>query len=32
MNRDKFASARRWCNQRGITFDIWTEKHLQQRG
>ena len=31
MNRDKFASARKWCSQRGITFDIWTEKHLQQR-
>ena len=32
MNRDKFASARKWCNDRGIIFDIWTEKHLQQRG
>ena len=32
MNRDKFASARKWCDQRDIEFDIWTEKHLQQRG
>ena len=32
MNRDKFASARKWCNDRGIIFDIWTEKHLQQKG
>jgi hypothetical protein len=32
MNRDKFASARKWCDDRNITFDIWTEKHLQQRG
>ena len=32
MNRDKFASARKWCNDRNIIFDIWTEKHLQQRG
>ena len=32
MNRDKFASARKWCDQRGIEFDIWTEKHLKQKG
>jgi hypothetical protein len=32
LNRDKFASARKWCDDRNITFDIWTEKHLQQRG
>jgi hypothetical protein len=32
MNRDKFASARKWCDERGITFDIWTEKHLKQKG
>ena len=32
MNRDKFASARKWCDDRNIIFDIWTEKHLQQRG
>ena len=32
LNRDKFASARKWCDQRDIIFDIWTEKHLQQRG
>jgi len=32
MNRDKFASARKWCEDRNIQFDIWTEKHLQQRG
>ena len=32
MNRDKFASARKWCDDRNITFDIWTEKHLQQKG
>ena len=31
MNRDKFASARKWCNDRNIIFDIWTEKHLQVR-
>jgi len=28
MNRDKFASAREWCSDRGIQFDIWTEKEL----
>ena len=27
MNRDKFASARKWCDDRNIIFDIWTEKH-----
>ena len=32
MNRDKFASARKWCDDRNIIFDIWTEKHLQPRG
>ena len=32
MNRDKFASARKWCDDRNIIFDIWTEKHLQQKG
>ncbi len=32
MNRDKFASARKWCDDRTIIFDIWTEKHLQQKG
>jgi len=32
MNRDKFASARKWCDDRNISFDIWTEKHLQQKG
>ena len=32
MNRDKFASARKWCDERDITFDIWTEKHLQMKG
>ena len=32
MNRDKFASARKWCDERNITFDIWTEKHLRQKG
>ena len=32
MNRDKFASARKRCDDRNIIFDIWTEKHLQQRG
>ena len=32
MNRDKFASARKWCDERNITFDIWTEKHLQMKG
>ena len=32
MNRDKFASARKWCDDRNITFDIWTEKHLRQKG
>jgi len=32
MNRDKFASARKWCDERGITFDVWTEKHLKQKG
>jgi hypothetical protein len=32
MNRDKFASARKWCDDMTIIFDIWTEKHLQQRG
>ena len=32
MNRDKFASARKWCDARNIIFDIWTEKHLQQKG
>ena len=32
MNRDKFASARKWCDDRNITFDIWTEKHLKQKG
>ena len=32
MNRDKFAAARKWCDDRNIIFDIWTEKHLQQRG
>ena len=32
MNRDKFASARQWCDERDITFDIWTEKHLQMKG
>ena len=32
MNRDKFASARKWCEARNIIFDIWTEKHLQQKG
>ena len=29
MNRDKFASARKWCDDRNIIFDIWTEKHLR---
>ena len=28
MNRDKFASAREWCSDRGIQFDIWTEKEI----
>ena len=28
MNRDKFDSAREWCSDRGIQFDIWTEKEL----
>jgi len=23
MNRDKFASARKWCDKRDIAFDIW---------
>ncbi len=32
MNRDKFASARKWCDEKGIQFDIWTEKHLKQKG
>ena len=32
MNRDKFASARKWCDDRNIIFDIWTEKHLRQKG
>ena len=32
MNRDKFASARKWCDERNIIFDIWTEKHLRQKG
>ena len=32
MNRDKFASARKWCDERNITFDIWTEKHIQMKG
>ena len=32
MNRDKFAAARKWCDDRNITFDIWTEKHLRQKG
>ena len=32
MNRDKFASARKWCDKRGIIFDVWTEKHLKQKG
>ena len=32
MNRDKFASARKWCDERGIIFDVWTEKHLKQKG
>jgi hypothetical protein len=32
MNRDKFASARKWCDDRNIIFDIWTEKHLKQKG
>ena len=32
MNRDKFASARKWCDERNIIFDIWTEKHLQMKG
>ncbi|MDP6587411.1 MAG: TnsA endonuclease N-terminal domain-containing protein [Anaerolineales bacterium] len=32
MNRDKFASARKWCKERGIIFDVWTEKHLKQKG
>ena len=32
MNQDKFASARKWCDKRGITFDVWTEKHLKQKG
>ena len=32
LNRDKFASARKWCDDRNIIFDIWTEKHLQQKG
>ena len=32
MNRDKFAAARKWCDDRNIIFDIWTEKHLQQKG
>ena len=32
MNRDKFASARKWCDKRNIAFDIWTEKHLKQKG
>ena len=31
-NRDKFASARKWCDERGIIFDVWTEKHLKQKG
>jgi hypothetical protein len=32
LNKDKFASARKWCDDRNIIFDIWTEKHLQQKG
>jgi hypothetical protein len=32
MNRDKFASARKWCDKRNIAFDIWTEKQLRQKG
>ena len=32
MNRDKFASARKWCDERDITFDILTAKHLQMKG
>ena len=32
MNRDKFASARKWCDERNIIFDVWTEKHLKQKG
>ena len=32
MNRDKYASARKWCDERGIIFDVWTEKHLKQKG
>tara|TARA_R100000008_G_scaffold45672_1_gene26819 strand:- start:325 stop:792 length:468 start_codon:yes stop_codon:yes gene_type:complete len=32
MNRDKFASARKWCDKRNIAFDIWTEKHLKMKG
>ena len=22
----------KWCDERNITFDIWTEKHLRQKG
>ena len=32
MHRDKFASARNWCAERNITFGVWTEKHLRQKG
>ena len=27
MNRDKFAAARKWCDDRNIIWDVWTEKH-----
>jgi hypothetical protein len=32
MNRDKFAAAKKWCDDRNIIWDIWTEKHLKQKG
>jgi hypothetical protein len=32
MNRDKFAAARKWCDDRNIIWDVWTEKHLKQKG
>jgi len=32
MNRDKFAAARKWCDDRNIIWDIWTEKQLKQKG
>ena len=32
MNRDKFAAARKWCDDRNIIWDVWTEKHLKPKG